>query len=344
MARGHTKLQPLERTRVSKVYQDRLATGLSLFLQWVGVVYFGIDWSTDLVFANQVISEYVQYCYDQRQRLYIVRHSLVAIQNRWPHLKGNIHRSWNTLKSWRLEQRVTSRTPIPLLLLQGICLKCLDIGAAGNRWAGHYFIMSVLLRIGFFGLLRAGELFALRRRHLMFSRTSSNAWVLVVSVVDPKTRAVFGRSQYVLIRDAPTVAWAFWLTRGLGENVKLWQGSGANFRKLLRALLIGWNLASDLIGPGGLRPGGASHMLLEGADVGSIQHQGRWSNSRSLSIYLQESMSCLVLTQLGDHMQNMLHSLVKQHLDLWSHPLPLPWGSYFARRKPCLSVGFTTSG
>jgi len=329
------QVQPLERTRTGAGYQVRLATCLSFLLSWSQPIYFGIPWYNNLENANQVLSEFIQHCYDTRVKLYIARDAMVAAQTHWPHLQGNLHRAWNVLKSWRMERKVSSRTPIPYVLLQGLVLKCLDMGLSRGRWSGHYIIMSVLLRVGFYGLLRAGEIYALRKRHIMVVTTTNGSKVVILAVEDPKTKHVFGRSQFVLIRDEATIKWVEWLISGLHLNTKLWPGDGNSFRRLLKSVLCAWELPESLVGPGGLRAGGASYMLLEGIDVLAIQHQGRWANTRSLSVYLQESMSFMVMSQLGSTMQARIVKLVSTYEYLWLEPFPFACKKVVKRRKRC---------
>lgn len=324
----------LERTRTSSTYQKRLQAGLTLFQSWLCLVALSETWCTTVELANQSLVEFIQHLYNTSQAHYLARHAILAVEINWPFLRGKLIRAWQSLKSWKLQMKSKSRVPIPFLLLQSLVIKALDLGLNGGRFAHYYFCISVLLRVGFYGLLRPGELFALRCGHVQLINTKGEL-VVVLSIIKPKTRASFGRSQYVLIRDPPTVAWVRWLIRDLHSNTKLWPSDGPCFRKVLKAVLSGLNLGENTITPAGMRSGGASNLLLLGTDTGTIKHQGRWASQRSLEVYLQESMALMVLAQLGNKSERKLSQLVTVCQDIWQSPFTDPWIKFFKRRQSC---------
>ena len=224
MARLLQEVQ-LEVERTTPAYRQRLRAGLREFVWWIALAHFGLIWDLEPIICDQVLAEFVQYMFDAHQPVYLARHAVVAIQTLLPVMHGRLHRSWHTVKSWSLQVTTKSRVPIPILILKAMVLKCLDVGLEGGRRAHSFFIMSVLLRIAFYGLLRPGELFHLLRSHIQIVTTDLQK-VAIISIIAPKTRRVFGRSQYVLIKDSATVGWIEWLIEGLPLGTRIWPGDG----------------------------------------------------------------------------------------------------------------------
>ena len=131
-----------------------------------------------------------------------------------------------------MQVTVHSRVPIPFTLLQSLVLIALDLGLQKGKRCHLFIIMSVLLRVGFYALLRPGEIFGLRRAHVQIVM-ADNKKVAIISIISPKTRRVFGRSQYVLVSDVTAVLWLEWLIEGLSPSIKLWPGDGVSFRRIL---------------------------------------------------------------------------------------------------------------
>ena len=80
-----------------------------------------------------------------------------------------------------------------------MCMCCLDVGLATPGRALHYVTASVLLRLGFFGLLRPGELLKLRFGDIrLFSH--GNRTMAVIAIPNPKNWRAFGMSQFSVVR------------------------------------------------------------------------------------------------------------------------------------------------
>ena len=98
------------------------------------------------------------------------------------------------------------------------------------------------------------------------------------------------------------------------------------------------NLESLKLGPGSLRPGGATQMLIEGHGVGTIQHAGRWASEKSLHVYLQEAVSAFVLSSVDVAQTEAFEYIVASQRALVHAPLPCPWTQYFSRSKQWLTL------
>lgn len=68
----------------------------------------------------------------------------------------------------------------------------------------------------------------------------------ILATLKPKTRASYGRSQYVLLWEVGVVKWLKWLCQDLAPDQKLWPGTAATFRSLLHMALstLAWALCA----------------------------------------------------------------------------------------------------
>ena len=180
---------------------------------------------------------------------------------------------------------------------------------------------AFLCRLGFNGLLRPGEIASLRCRHLLFtSDIMTSGEVLVICLTQPKTRRKFARRQFVTIEDKETVNWAQWFTRSLNPDDMLWPSTQAKFRSWFRKCCKRLGLPSGLFTPASLRSGGATHLFLKQIPLDRIRLLGRWTSQSSLEIYVQESLSRLVLQQLSNDCKLSIRLLANQGAFLWTAP------------------------
>ncbi len=144
---------PLVRSRVTNIYRKSLDRGYLLFVFFLSVIglVFG---STDLVSSKSILAKFAQYCFDQNMRISKARHGLLAVQSRYAHLRGRIGRAWDCIKSWQDQLPLRNRLPISLDIVLAMVVACFNLGREGGAGAAFLVSFSVLLRVGFFGLMR----------------------------------------------------------------------------------------------------------------------------------------------------------------------------------------------
>eukprot|EP00973_Karenia_brevis_P003500 483612-Karenia_brevis.AAC.1 len=93
------------------------------------------------------------------------KHAILGLQYFYPQLRRKLNRPWDALKAWRASTPSSHRVPITSQLVQAMFGIGLDT-AFGSSTAsrGKWFCFAILLRLGFYALLRPAELCNLRRR------------------------------------------------------------------------------------------------------------------------------------------------------------------------------------
>ena len=140
--------------------------------------------------------------------------------------------------------------------------------------------MSVLLEVGFFSLLRPGELLNLTRQLVSLpGQLLGNAvQYAVVGILSPKNRRQLGRFQFAVCRSQNSTKWLAWLCHGLHPSERLWAGTGSDFRRRFKILLSYLGLEDLRFVPASMRAGGATYLFMNGVDPPRLKFCGRWAS------------------------------------------------------------------
>eukprot|EP00973_Karenia_brevis_P012371 1680267-Karenia_brevis.AAC.1 len=141
------------------------------------------------------------------------------------------------MRSWKQSRPSGHRIPLPFILLQAMFIMCLELGFKGGANKGHFFCMAVLIRIGFFGMMRPGELVGLRGSDVTIVDQGVSCPTAVLIIRRPKTKDTFGRTQFSTVTDICSIKWLRWLVWDLAPYTKLWAGSTGSFRRIRHMVL-----------------------------------------------------------------------------------------------------------
>lgn len=294
------KHRDLLHTRASPIYIARLRAGLKRVQAFADQHdYSFVCACKDSIVMSELLQKFVQYAYANSVSFYDARHAVLAIQWFWPMMLGQLQTPWKSLESWWLEVPVKNRIPMPvdvleLLFVCALMLACAHASIKRRQWA----VLAIVLRIGFFGLLRPGELLCLVVGDVYVCEVLGQ-YQLVVTIRNPKTRKWLGRRQHVLISDVCTCVWVKWLIQGRSSDEPLWPWGESVARSLFRTLCRSRGLTSSGLTLASLRAGGATHAYQVCQDVSRIQFMGRWASLRTVKIYIQEAMSTYVLSRIN---------------------------------------------
>ena len=328
----------LERTRLGKVYRSRLGQCLALLMSWTQAAGVCLEsMVNDVDRVNDVLAQFVQYCWDSGIALWRAKHAVLACQLRWRHLKGRLYRPWDALKSWEVQKGKQSRRPIPLELLHALVVFALASSLEDPGLADLYVPCGILSWVAFHALLRPAELVALTVADIMFQDDGLGTLIVVIALRNPKNRRAMGSSQFALVRHSGVAHWLRWFIQGLPRSTRLWPSSYANFNNTFKAILARMGLQDLHLTAGSLRPGGTTYLFISGHPVGEIKYQGRWRSETSLAIYVQEAMSYLVWLHIPPEAVGLIRRLGRLTHRLLRGPPTVPWISLFSRQRQWLA-------
>ena len=179
----------------------------------------------------------------------------------------------------------------------------------------HLFALSLL--VGFWGLLRTGELLGLEKRH--FSVTSrSNSVLVSLGYTKGGKRHGAAESVKISVEDV-TRRVQQWIedptsSKQLTPAPHVW-------RKLFNETLDASGFSELCFRPYSLRRGGATFLFRQQGSLDRLMIHGRWHAVKTARIYLNEGMA--FLASLAVPWKNFSKTLRNQYLNSLKHPLPM---------------------
>jgi len=302
MAVGRSRSLDLQRDRTSVQYQQRLHMAGARLLQWCLLTCCSLENAAkDPQQINDLLILYLQHLYDRGKAFWWGPHSILYVQTRWRSLKGHLRQAWDSVSTWKMEQPVRSRVPFRYELVQAVSYAAvLHAVALDCEKAALWWSLAVVLRLGFFGLLRPKEICQMRIGHVVTPGPGvfRSLSCVVLSIIEPKNRMAMGRLQVRLVRDLPAVLWTSWFVKDQDEHNLLWPFGPAVLRTSIQQLLKYLNLHNLGLCPSGLRTGGATALLEQGTSIASIRFAGGWASDRNLAYYLQEAESAQTMLKI----------------------------------------------
>ena len=311
----------LRLNKYSKAYRRRLLSGgelLHRFLQ-----KHGLSWSKFIKQQSSAIDEcleqFVTACHNENEsgvNMCGTKHAILFIQVMRPDLKHKLRRTWDTIRAWEESLPSGMRTPLPLaLLIAMICQARLVAMEAetGRSKSEKMLRVSALLGLGFFGLLRPGELLNLQRRHVNLPNSLTFALpAITISIIKPKNFRQLGTSQFTTVSQPDVCNWVVWCCSDLQPHEMLWKHSHTEFRRLFKELTAQLEFANCKFTPASLRAGGATCLFDTHMDVGRLRLQGRWASAQSLEHYVQVGKSQQILQQMQERSIEKVQSLLQR--------------------------------
>ena len=330
----HIEEVTLETTRVSRNYRNNLENAYGFLLLWISTSQWrSRTWSTESQTANQVLCEFIQWCYGSGGKIGTARHAVLAVQTVHRELRGRLGRAWDCVKSWQLEVPLRSRVPMPADLVRAFFAFSIAraLESTNDLDKLTWFSFGVLVRLGYECLLRPAEILKLTVGDVRLPKSTYEPRVAVIRLRDTKNRASLGRFQFCMVEDNGLVSWIEWLVSGNVPETRLWPGGAEKFSKLFRAALTALGLARLPLTPGCLRPGGATRLFLAGVAISHLKYKGRWRVESSLEVYVQEAMCHLATTELTDDEHTYIALLLQASSRQWLAPPSHPWPVFFSR-------------
>ena len=323
----------LEVGRTSEVYRKRVEVAWERFNHWIaGQAEARLKWWLDEELVDQLLCDYINLLRDSHSgKLWLARHTVAAAQLKHRALKGRLKRAWDCVSAWQLETPLRSRIPMPLVLLQAAFLFALDWAFSEPKLARYLIPLALVMRIGWFGMLRVGEAASLTNVDLYLPRIGSSVPSMLVAIRHPKNRDAMGRAQYGVVNDQGTIEWARWFVDGMVEHLLLWMGGQSKLVQWFDTVMDRMQLNYLSLTASSWRPGRATHLLMEGCDGVRLKGLGRWASERAMTVFLQEAVSALVWHRLKPQDEDRLNQLILRYHVVWNHPPTEKWQSFFSR-------------
>ena len=139
----------------------------------------GIELPTRREGLDSILAEYVEFLWANGEGRGLASDTVASIQDFDPKLKGHLNLTWRLLKTWVLNEIPSRAPPLPELALQAM---------VGWSLFHKHDLFALSLLVGYYGLLRTGELFDLSSSNI-FSVNPSKPVILSLGLTKSGKRA-----------------------------------------------------------------------------------------------------------------------------------------------------------
>lgn len=261
---------------ISKATQERYYIGLTHLLPCLVNIQ-------SLLELDEKVCDWIEESWSSGESLHIVSDALCGLHFFEPWTKKGIPTSWRLFATWRKLEFPARAPPITAPIVYSL---------ASYAIAHNDLSFAVLLLLGFFGLLRTGELLRVCPNDILIGKKQ-----IIISLFETKTGKRDNVSEMVSFYDDFTqeILSAFQQFRKSNKTLltPIWSFSGQNFRDQFKRYLIKADLLKHNFRPYSLRRGGATWVFQQTGSMEMALLKGRWGSSRVARIYIADGVSYL---------------------------------------------------
>ena len=211
--------------------------------------------------------------------------TLAGLQDLQPGLRSQLPAAWRLLRTWQRNEIPSRAPPLPEHVVQAM---------AGWAFFKGWHSFGLSLLIGYYCMLRTGEILGLRSSHLDCTNSSLQT---VVCLGYTKGGKRHGAAESVVLGLEPIVSLVKAWKRTVSASTSL-TPSPPKWRQLFNQALEGLGISDLKFRPYSLRRGGATYFFQKHQNLDKILIQGRWHTQKSARIYINEGLSVLAQMKL----------------------------------------------
>eukprot|EP00435_Cladocopium_sp_Y103_P065369 s173_g27.t1 len=245
---------------------------------------------------DSLLCDYLEHLWASGEGRALASDTLASLQDTSPKLRGSIPGAWRLLKTWQVNEIPCRAPPLPERVLQAL---------VGYFIFKHQPQMALSLLLGFYSMLRTGELLGVRARDVTVDVSHGNA---VVSLGFTKGGKRTGAAESVTVTVSEVI-----------RRLSQWKkhvSPGSNltppphtWRKNFAAALSALHLEKWEFRPYSLRRGGATFWFAQHGSLDRILLQGRWMAAKTARTYLNEGLAVLTEIDIPPAKLNPFHTV-----------------------------------
>ena len=255
-----------------------------------------IDGVSALEHLDMAVSDWVELSWSRGETLGSVSDALCGLHHFEPWTRKQLYHTWKLFAAWRKLEGPSRAPPLTASI----------IAALANYAISHAdIIFAALILLGFFGLLRTGEILQLRACDILVGKHD-----LIISLPNTKSGSRNNAAEMVQVDDVMTLETVreVILLRKATNNLKtpLWDYSGQAFRDKFAHHLRRFHLTNHQFRPYSMRRGGATHLFQITGSMEAAMLKGRWGSPKVAKIYIADALSYLPAMTFTDYARSML--------------------------------------
>ena len=234
---------------------------------------------------DPLVSEYIEHLWSSGEGRSKANDTVAGLQDKDPLLRGSLPSSWRLLKTWSQNEIPSRAQPLPEVVVHAM---------AGRALMKNDLSFALSLLIGFYSMLRTGELLGVSSQHISLGGSSQ---VAVISLGFTKGGQRQGALESCTLGVVDVLQLLQKWKKKNSPNTPLcpaphkWR---ALFSESLRAL----GLEEFGFRPYSLRRGGATHWFRRHGSFDKLMIQGRWAAQKTAKIYINEGLAVLAETKV----------------------------------------------
>ena len=232
---------------------------------------------------DAAVASWLEDAWEDGETLYIVSNALCGLHFFEPLTKHCIPTAWRLFATWRKLEWPSRAPPLTCSIVRSLANYALSHGD---------LFFAALLCLGFFALLRTGEMLALRGTDILCSSTQ-----LVLSLKGTKSGQRNSADETVAVEDTFCILILQTVLDILSSkhalHQRLWEFSNQSFRNHFEAYMKRFGLEHLHFRPYSLRRGGATHLFQVSGSMELALVKGRWTSNKVARVYISDGLSKL---------------------------------------------------
>ena len=278
------KLGTLHELTVQPSTRQRYNKAVDAFLQYLKSNHLILPRKRESL--DSLVCDYLEHLWGNGSGRALASDTLAGLQNSDPKLRGSLPGSWRLMKAWSVNEIPNRAPPMPEHVLQSLC-----------GWAcfHNHYSFAISLLIGFYGMMRTGEILGLKRKD--FNAEPSSRHVLISLGLTKSGKRAGAAESVVIGHDTAVQPILRWMSLApLSASVAY---SPSKWRGLFQQALVALKIESFGFRPYSLRRGGATWWFAKHHSLDRLLLQGRWHSAKTARIYLNEGLSVLAELKLS---------------------------------------------
>ena len=236
---------------------------------------------------DPLLSEYIEWLWSSGEGRAKANDTVAGLQDKDPKLRGHLPGCWRLLKTWSVNEMPARAPPMPESVLQAM---------VGHAIQNHNLAFAASLLVGFYCMLRTGEVLNLLNSHIAMTRPSQ---VAIISLGLTKSGKRQGASESVTlgVEEALALLWKWKKSNPVKGSLC---PAAHKWRALFSNTLHDLKLDSFEFRPYSLRRGGATHWFRHHGSFDKLLVQGRWAAPKTAKVYINEGLALLAELKISE--------------------------------------------
>ena len=245
---------------------------------------------------DSLVSDYLEYMWSEGEGRAAASTFLAALQDHDPKLKSCLPGSWRLMKTWSTHELPSRAPPMTEQVLRAM---------VGWAMMHEHDTFALSFLVGFYGLLRAGELLSLQAWQIHMTSAVQPA---VINLGYTKAGKRQGAAESATITEQLLLR-HLWAWKNRVPNHTFLTLKPHAWRTLFAECIVQLKLTQWEFRPYSLRRGGATHLFVKCGSLDQVLLAGRWTALKTARIYLNSGLAMLSEIQIPKTLLHPFHQI-----------------------------------